>query len=331
MKKIGFILIIPLMCALLTSCSETKEQKTIYAMNTVVTLTAYGENAKNGIDKAEDEIYRLDALMSRSGKRGDIYTLNSTGYGTVSSETASVINTALDVCRSTDGAFDITVTPLMDAWGFFGQNHRVPDIEEISQLLQRVDYKNVLLDGSSVTLNGGAQIDLGGIAKGYASGVVSDTLIANGVTSGLISFGSAIQAIGTKPDGSEWKIGLANPQDSDDYIATIALSDECIATSGSYEQVFEEDGHIYHHIIDPKTGYPAMYGLASVSIISDDPARADALATALFVMGFGKAVEYQKEHNDFEAIFIDSENKIYYTAGMTGKISVLEGYETEIC
>ena len=318
------LIIIPLllMCAVLASCgNETEPVKTtIYAMDTAAVFTVYGNNAEAAIDAAEEEIYRLDALLSRSNESGDVYPLNNSGAAEVSEETASVINTALNVCRETDGAFDITVTPLMDAWGFFGQNYRVPSEEEINGLLPCVDYNNVALNGNAVTLNNGAAIDLGGIAKGYASEQAAQVLRDNGITSALISFSSAIQAVGAKPNGSAWTIGIANPQNPQDYIITLDIADTCVATSGSYEQVFEENGKIYHHIIAPSTGYPTENGLASVSVIGGNPTRADALSTALFVMGLDSATEFWKNNGGFEAVFITDSGEIYYTSGLEGNI-----------
>lgn len=329
MKKL-IILPLLLMCAVLSSCSHEPARKTIYAMDTAALFTVYGKNAESAISAAEAEIYRLDALMSRSNERGDIYNLNDSGYGVVSDETASVINTALDVCRETNGAFDITVTPIMDAWGFFGHVYRVPSDNEISELLTRVTYNSVALDGNNVILNNGAAIDLGGIAKGYASGRAAQVLKDNGISSALISFGSAIEAVGTKPDGSKWTIGITNPQNPEEYIITLDISDTCVATSGSYERVFEENGKRYHHIIDPSTGYPADNGLASVSVIGGDPTRADALSTALFVTGLDGASEFWRNNGDFEAVFITDGGEIYYTAGLDGNISVTNGQILEI-
>ena len=329
MKKL-IILPLLLICAAITSCGSKPVRKTIYTMDTAATFTVYGGNAEGALSAAEAELYRLDALMSRSNKRSDIYPLNVSGTGTVSDETASVIRTALDVCRKTNGAFDITVTPVMDAWGFFGQEYRVPSAEEIDTLLPRVDYNNVTVDGSIVTLSNNSTLDLGGIAKGYASGRAAQILKDNGINSALISFGSAIEAVGSKPDGGAWTIGITNPQNPEEYILTLDITDTCVATSGSYEQVFEDNGKRYHHIIDPSTGYPADNGLASVSVIGGDPTRADALSTALFVMGLDGAAEYWRSNGGFDVVFITASGEIYYTAGLHGNISAVDGQVLEI-
>ena len=169
-----------------------------------------------------------------------------------------------------------------------------------------------------------AALDLGGIAKGYASDRVKEIFENHNIKSGLISFGSAIQAIGTKPGGSKWRIGITDPQNKDNHIARLEISDKCVATSGSYEQVFEENGRKYHHIIDPSTGYPANSGLAAVSVISDNAAAADALSTALFVMGLDKAVDYWKSSKAFDMILIADDNSVYITEPIEVSVEVLK-------
>lgn len=329
MKKANYILAAILICPLLASCtgstSETPEERTVFAMDTVVTLTAYGRNASKALEDAETEIHRLDSLMSRSNESGDIYPINAGGSGSVSDETAFVINTAIDIGRSTNGAFDITIAPVMDLWGFFGHSYSVPDDAELRAQLEKVDYNNIEIHGNTISLKNGAAIDLGGIAKGYAGDSVTRIFTDNGIESGLISFGSAIQAIGTRPDGSDWRIGIADPKNSNENIARIGLSDKCIVTSGSYEQVFDGNGQRYHHIIDPSDGYPADSGLASVSIISDSAVTADGLSTALFVMGLENAARYWRENGGFEAVFITDNNEVYYTKGLEGALMLSSG------
>lgn len=335
MRKIGILPIIILACSLLASCGgrkiqtseETPEERIIFAMDTAVTLTAYGENAEKAVMEAENEINRLDTLMSRLNEDGDVYPLNNSGAGTVDDETALVLNTAVEIGKSTNGAFDITIAPVMDLWGFFGHNYRIPDDAEIEAQLEKVDYNNIEIQGNNISLKSGASVDLGGIAKGYASEMVKEIFLNNGIKSGLISFGSAIQAVGTRNDGSAWRVGIADPQNSEENIARLELTDKCIATSGSYEQAFEENGRKYHHIIDPSTGYPSESGLASVSVINDDATTADGLSTALFVMGLDEAIEYWKTNRGFEAVFITDSNAVYYTSGLAGSFDMTNGAE----
>ncbi|MDO5397405.1 MAG: FAD:protein FMN transferase [bacterium] len=328
MKRINLLPMLVLLCSILTACgdniSEEAARKTVIAMDTAITLTAYGKNSGIALAEAENEIYRLDTKMSRSNENGEIYTLNTNKNAEASDETAFVINTALDISKSTNGAFDITVAPIMDLWGFFGHSYRVPSEAELKEQLIKVNYKNIELKDNIVSLKDNSTLDLGGIAKGYASDRVKEIFNKYNIEAGLISFGSAIQAIGTKPDGSKWRIGITDPQNKDSHIARLDISDKCIATSGSYEQVFEENGQIYHHIINPSTGYPANSGLAAVSVISGNAAIADALSTALFVMGLDDAIDCWKSRNDFEMILITDDNTVYYTAALENSIEILK-------
>lgn len=331
MKKINLFTIILLLC-FLTSCGKQEQstKKTVLAMDTAITLTAYGNNAEKAIAESEKEIQRIDTEMSRSNQDGEIYSLNKNKKERLSDESMFVINTAIDICKSTNGAFDITVSPLMDLWGFFGHEYRVPTETEISEQLKKVDYKNIVADNNTVILNNDSCIDLGGIAKGYASDKVTEIFKENKIKSGLISFGSAIQAVGTKPDGSKWRIGITDPQNTDGHIARLEVADKCVVTSGSYEQVFEENGQKYHHIINPSTGYPADNELASVSIISDSATTADGLSTGLFVMGLDKAIDYWKTHNDFDVIFVTTDNKVYCTEEIDKSLEMLSDTEYNV-
>ena len=334
MKRVNLLLILVLLCSIITACggniSEEAKRKTVIAMDTVITLTAHGKNAENALAEAETEIYRLETKMSRSNEKGEIYPLNVNKSAEVSDETAFVINTALDISQSTDGAFDITIAPIMDLWGFFGHSYHVPNEAELKEQLIKVNYKNIELKDNTVHLKNNSTLDLGGIAKGYASDRVKEIFKEYNIESGLISFGSAIQAIGTKPDGSKWRIGITDPQNKDSHIARLDISDQCVATSGSYEQVFEENGQIYHHIINPSTGYPSDSGLAAVSVISDNATNADALSTALFVMGLDEAIDYWKSRNDFEMILVTDDNIVYYTTALENSIEMLKDVEYTI-
>ncbi len=318
------------LCAALAACGQNAERKTIFAMDAAAEISIIGENADSAFSAVEKELYRLDALMSRGRETSDVCHLNDNGSGEISADTAAVIKTALDISRETDGAFDITTAPLTDAWGFFNQSYRVPSDAEIQDILPRVGYENVTLNGNSVTLKGGARIDLGGIAKGYACGRAAEILRDSGIKSALISFGqSTIEAIGDKGNGAPWKIGIADPEDPTEYFMTLEITDECISTSGSYERYFEQGGKKYHHILGPSTGYPVENGLMSVSVICADPTRADALSTALFVMGRDKAAEFWKTNGGFDAIFITEGKKIYITPGLRDKISEPDGWVLE--
>lgn len=312
--------------ALLASCSGGEQTdrstqsadevtKTVYAMDTAMLLKAYGENAEAALDDAETEILRLDDKLRRGNPESEIYKVNAEKSAEVSEDTAGLVSDALDICASTDGAFDISIAPVMDLWGFYTMDYRVPSDSELSQYLPTVNYKNISVEGKRISVDGGSQLDLGGIAKGFLSGRIIDIFKDNGVKSGIISLGGNVQTLGKKPDGSEWRVAIQNPDD-DTYIGAVSVEDKAVITSGGYQRFFEQDGITYHHIIDPETGYPAQSGVKSVSVVSDNGTLADGLSTALFVMGLDKGTEYWRSHDGFDVIFMTDDNRIYITQGL---------------
>ena len=330
------ILCLILCAALLTGCqnsgnkvSETKQkneksetleaQKEIFAMDTYMTVTAYGKNAENGVNKAVDEINRLETVLSAEKQESDIYKLNETGSGTLSTDTKNIVSKALEINKTTNGAFDISIYPLMVKWGFTTQKYNVPSKNEISKLLKDVDSSKIIFDEKSgnIKLKENMKIDLGGIAKGYTSNRVMQIFKECGVKSGLVSLGGNVQALGTKTDGTAWQIAIENPDKSSDYIGVVSVKDKAVITSGGYERYFEKNGKTYHHILDPETGYPAESGVKSVTIVSDDGTLADALSTSLFVMGKEKALDYWREHkNEFDTVLVEDNGDITITGGL---------------
>ena len=306
-----------------TACQNSNENKKvskdIFAMDTYMTVTAYGEKAENAVDKAVDEINRLETVLSAEKKESDIYKLNKTGSGTLSTDTKDIVAEALKINKTTKGAFDISIYPLMVKWGFTTQKYNVPSKNEISKLLENVDSSKIIFDekSGSVKLDKNMKVDLGGIAKGYTSSRVMQIFKECGVTSGLVSLGGNVQALGTKTDGENWQIAIENPDKSSDYIGVVSVKDKAVITSGGYERYFEKNGKIYHHILDPKTGYPAESGLKSVTIVSDNGTLADALSTSLFVMGKEKALDYWREHkNKFDTVLVEDNGDITITDGL---------------
>lgn len=327
MKKSYFrlsgVLLFLLCIAMLTACQNSDENKKvskdIFAMDTYMTVTAYGKNAENGVNKAVDEINRLETVLSAEKQESDIYKLNETGSGTLSTDTKNIVSKALEINKTTNGAFDISIYPLMVKWGFTTQKYNVPSKNEISKLLKDVDSSKIIFDEKSgnIKLKENMKIDLGGIAKGYTSSRVMQIFKECGVTSGLVSLGGNVQALGTKTDGTAWQIAIENPDKSSDYIGVVSVKDKAVITSGGYERYFEKNGKTYHHILDPETGYPAESGLKSVTIVSDDGTLADALSTSLFVMGKEKALDYWREHkNEFDTVLVEDNGDITITGGL---------------
>ena len=300
--------------------SDTEASKDIFAMDTYMTVTAYGEKAQDAVDAAEAEIERLDTLLSTGNADSEIAKLNEQKSATLSEDGGYLVKRALELNKETDGAFDIAIYPVMEAWGFPIQDFRVPSADELTGLLKHVDAAKISYDKDTIEISfedDQRKIDLGGIAKGYTSSRIMDIFKENGITSGLVNLGGNVQALGTKTDGSNWRVAVQSPDDTEDYLGVLSIRDKAVITSGGYERYFEQDGVTYHHIIDPKIGYPAENGLVSVTIVSSDGTLADGLSTSLFIMGEEKAAEFWKAHSDeFEAILETDDGTIYVTEGL---------------
>lgn len=307
-----------------TTSSTQPVSQEIFAMDTYMTVTAYGDNAQKGVTDAVAEIQRLDNLLSIGKEDSEISKLNKSGSAALSDDTAVMVAKALDLYKSTGGAFDITVLPLMELWGFTTQEYYVPTEDEIQSTLQRVGADKLTWDESTQTLTLGdkQEIDLGGIAKGFTSSRIMEIFKQDGVTCGMVSLGGNVHLLGTKQDGSAWRVGIQDPNNTDDMLGVLEANDCAVITSGAYERNFEKDGVTYHHIIDPATGKPSNSGLTSVTIVSKDGTLADGLSTSLFVMGKDKAIAYWKQHADeFDTILVDKDRNVYITEGIAGNFS----------
>ena len=296
-----------------------------FAMDTYMSVLAYGENAENAVDDAVKEVNRLEQLLSAADPDSEVGQLNENGSATLSEDGQALMEASLALFRETGGRFDITVYPLVELWGFTGGNYRKPSEEEIRSTLPYVGAESIRYeeaDGAVSFARDGMKIDFGGIAKGYTSAKIVDIFQSAGIRSGLVSLGGNIQALGTKPDGTPWKIGIQDPEDSAALIGVLAVADEAVITSGGYERYFEEDGTRYHHILDPETGYPAGSGLLSVTIVSRDGTMADGLSTSLFIMGKEKALAFWRERREqFDVILVTDSREILVTAGLKDRFS----------
>lgn len=319
-----------LLCLLLSGCvgRSAEYSNRIYSMDTVVDLTAFGPEAKAAVAAAEAEIYRLEALWSVGYADSDISHINRDGIASVSEETAVLVSDALELYGETGGLFNIAVYPIVDAWGFYSGEHRVPDPGELETLLAITDPTGIIVDRDSVALSAeGMAIDLGGIAKGYASAAAADAMRAAGIRSGILSLGGNVYAIGTKPDGTPWRVGVQDPSDTASLVGIISMEDEAAVTSGAYQRFFEENGVIYHHIIDPRTGRPSDSGLASVTVVMADAMRADAYSTALFIMGKEAALSFWRETGGFELVLVEASGAVTITDGLRDRFSPNTAFE----
>lgn len=307
--------------------------KGIFAMDTYMEITAYGRDSEEAVDAAAQEIQRLDALLSTGLAESEVSCLNRNKSGTLSEDTGYLLRRSLALWEETAGAFDITVYPIMQAWGFDTQQFRVPDEEELRALCARVDASGLAYneETNALTLPEGVELDFGGIAKGYASMRVAQIMREYHIRSAKLNLGGNVQLIGARPDGRAWRIAIRNPQPEEPYLGVLSVKDKAVVTSGGYERYFEEAGVIYHHILDPKTGRPAQTGLVSVTIVSADGTLADGLSTALFVMGREKAAAFWRENSDrFDAVLLDEENCLYVTEGIADDFAAESGRTVEI-
>lgn len=313
----------------LTGCSAESSpepvQGTFFAMDTVMDFTIYGESGL--IDQSESLITSLESLVSVTDANSELYAINQTGSGTLTGKASSLMEQALEICRRTDGALDLSIYPIVRAWGFTTGNYQVPDEAEIQALLPLVDYRKIQYDAATgtVTLPEGMEIDLGSVAKGYAGQLAAQMLREHGVQSALLNLGGNVQTVGAKPDGSPWQIGIKDPQ-GEDAMMVLSVEDQAVVTSGGYERYFEQDGQTYWHIMDPSTGHPADSGLISVTIVGDEGVVCDGLSTALFVMGLEKAADLWAQSCDFEAVFVTASGEVYITEGLQDRFALTERY-----
>ena len=322
-----------LLAGVLTGCSAPAEEmqqpveRSLFAMNTYMTFTAYGEDAQAALQEAEECIQQVEGLWSVTDKDSEIYQANHSGGQpvTVSEETAEIISFALEMAQRTGGALDPTIYPVLTAWGFTTDSKQVPSQQQIAQLLEQVGYDRIQLNGTELTVPDGMELDLGAVGKGYTADLVTEILRRHGVTSALISLGGNIQAIGSRPDGSDWRLGIRAPWESGN-LGVLTVSDAAVVTSGGYENYFDdEQGNIYWHILDPSTGYPADSGLQSVTIVGREGKMCDALSTALFVMGAQSAEQYWRENGGFEMLLVTDSGEILITEGIAENFTLNEG------
>ena len=291
-----------------------------FAMDTYMTLSAYGDNAGEVLEEGKALILALEDKLSAEKEDSQVAKLNEERKAEIDEDVSYLLDRSLSLYKDTDGVFNIAIYPVMKAWGFTTKEYKVPSKKTLRRLTSRMDLSTLTMseDGKTAEIGQkGLEIDLGGIAKGYASSKVMELFRENGIESGLVNLGGNVQALGTKPDGSSWRVAIGSPYNDDEFLGVLEIADKAAVTSGGYERNFTQDGKTYHHIMDPKTGYPAEKGLISVTVVSDDGTLADGLSTALYVMGREKASDYWREHSDrFDAVLMDENDKLYVTKGL---------------
>lgn len=302
-------------------------------MDTFMNITVWANSqakADSILIDSEKKVNELSSSLSRQVSQSIISKLNSANGEPVTLDdvTYDVIKKAVELAKFTNGAFDPTTSALTDLWGIGTDNPHVPTQSEINEALTHVGYQNiVIMDNNQVMLKNGVQIDLGGIGKGYATDYISEGI----QTPMLARLGGNIGAYGDNPKSNDglWTIGLADPDNSSNYIATLKIKNLSVVTSGDYERYFEKDGVRYHHIFDTRTGAPAQNELRAVTVINESSTRADAFTTALFVMGLDKGIEFCKQNN-ISAIFITKDHILYPVGNLTDTLALAQGTNYEI-
>ena len=307
--------------------AQAAENRTFFAMDTVMTLQAPSAGEAL-LDRCEARVADLEEKLSVTEEGSWIARLNAGEAVNADDEVRALIAFALQMGVETDGALDITLYPVVRAWGFTTGEYRVPSEEEISALLSHVDYRAVSVSEAEIRLPEGVMIDLGSIAKGYASDMLAELLRENGVESALMDLGGNVYCVGRKENGKPWRIGIQSP-DGEGYIVALSVSDCAVVTSGAYERYFEAEGVRYGHIFDPLTGRPVSGDLLSVTVIGENGARCDALSTALFVMGSEKACAWLEAHDDVEALLLNAEG-LMITEGLRGCMKISENYADRV-
>ena len=323
-KLIGILLCLAMLLPL-AACGESKvSQSEVWAMDTYMTITAYGKNREAGITAAESVIRSMDAMLDPELDTSVVYAMNRAMGAdvVVPGQIAKMISTAQLVYQRSGGALDLTIYPLVKRWGFVDKKYYVPSAEEIANDLQLLCFDEVTLtsfpsSGSyTVSIPARGQISFGAVAKGCAAAYAIDAMRNAGVTSGIVSLGGNIQTLGLKPDGSLWRVAITDPNNTSSWVGTVDVGEIAVVTSGTYERNFTQQGQFYHHLLKPSTGYPANNTLSSVTILCEDGTMADCLSTAMFVLGESQALNYWRTYGGFEMIMITNDNRIICTSGL---------------
>ncbi len=303
-----------------------------FAMDTVVSETLYTSGADINTQIGEKLREMETTLLSWTEENSQISQLNNADGKTmeVSDDLAADLEKIRQLSQDSNGAFDPTLGKIIRLWDIAGENPHVPDQSEIDTLLPEVGYEKIQVDGNNVTLLDGCTLDLGAVGKGMGCDLIMDYLQTQPDVVGMILNlgGSSVMTYGEKPDGSSWKVALTDPRDTEGgYLGAITLdANQFLSTSGDYEKYFIEDGIRYHHILDPKTGYPVQNGLTSVTIVCDQGYLADGLSTACFVLGLDAAKPLLEKY-DAEAVFVDEDKNVYVTSGLMDKFELMkDGY-----
>lgn len=307
----------------ITGCNvKAKEpmSKTKIMLNTYVTITLYDHQDMEVMEECFDLCEEYEQMFSRTILDSEVSQFNQAKAGSyeVSKDFYELLELSMEYSKITEGAFDVTIEPVSSLWDFSSLEPTVPENEELTKELDKVGYEKIELEnGSVVKKNADVGIDFGAVAKGYIADKIKEYLVSKGVESAIIDLGGNIVLIGGKPDGTEFKIGIQKPfEDRNEIIGSIALKDYAAVSSGIYERCFWKDGKFYHHILNPKTGYPCESDLTGVTILAKEAAKADVLSTTCFILGKEKGLKLIDSMEDVYAVFITKEGEVIYSEGL---------------
>ena len=351
------VLVCPLL--LLTGCQNAagtntdtgKEPISISSikLNTAVQITIYDSQDKSLLDDCLALCDKYELIFSRTDEESELYKLNhrisdsavsnqttetqptpyqingTTNTWHISEDLAALLSEGLSITKESDGAFDIAIAPLTSLWDFTAEDPKVPDDADIQNALPQCSSDGVTIDGQDITLpSDDIQFDVGAIAKGYIADRLKDFLVKKGVNSAIINLGGNVLCIGSKPDGTPFKVGIQKPfADRNETEAVMDITGKSVVSSGIYERCFKQDGKLYHHILNPKTGYPYDNGLISVTIISDQSVDGDALSTTCFALSLDEGLKFA-EKKGVQAVFITEDYELHYTDGFQDEIKVTD-------
>lgn len=340
MTKKSIICLLLCVCVLLSlaGCGEAQmSQQQMFAMDTSITLTAYGKNRDRGLRAASSVIQSIDVACDPELETSTVYSINhAQGQRVViSGQLADMLSCAQTVYTRSEGAYDPSIYPLVKRWGFVDNKYYLPSDVEIAEDLARLCFGSLVLTSFNtagtyaVSIPSYGMITLASCAKGAAAKHAVDAMKQQSVKSGIVSMGGNVQTLGLKPDGTKWLVGVQDPNNPTSYLGVLTVGETAVVTSGAYQRRFTAtNGKSYHHLLNPQTGYPVSNNLLSVTIICEDGTMADCLSTAMYILGSTKALKYWRTYGGFDMILVYSDNSVVCTSGLIEEFNLSSKYYT---
>lgn len=319
-KAILYSLLIPMFSLILCGCSTKQSvQKSGFYFDTIINIRLYDDAYEDALDECFEIADHYDCLFDSDNPESDIYRINHANgaWVTVDTDTIEVVKTALTYAKLSSGAFDITIGSVTDLWDFTAEEKKLPDNEALSEACSHVGYDKIQIDGTKIRLtDSSTKLDLGGVAKGYIADKMKAYLNEQGITEGIINLGGNVLTVGAKDGGEPYRIGIQKPFAEDGTsIEIVSVQDRSVVSSGVYQRYFYLEEHLYHHILNPKTGYPYNNGLYGVTILSASSLDGDCLSTTCFALGLEEGMKLIESLDDVEALFITDDMQLHYSSG----------------